>query len=77
MDEPPGRTFAAARTWWPPIAGRCNEVESGARNIDHILTRTLLPEMSAEFLGRMADGQEIETVRVSLAADGKFQYELP
>ena len=28
------------------IAGRCTEVESGARNVDHILTRTLLPEMS-------------------------------
>ena len=32
------------------IAGRCTEVESGARNVDHILTRTLLPELSAEFL---------------------------
>ena len=38
------------------IAGRCTEVESGARNVDHILTRTLLPELSAEFLARMADG---------------------
>ena len=39
------------------IASRCTEVASGARNVDHILTRTLLPEMSAEFLARMADGQ--------------------
>ncbi|MGO9109820.1 MAG: AAA family ATPase, partial [Thermoguttaceae bacterium] len=65
---------------WAPelvagVASRCTEVESGARNVDHILTRTLLPEMSAEFLGRMAAGQEIQSVRVSLAADGKFQYQ--
>ncbi len=39
------------------IAGRCSEVESGARNVDHILTRTLLPEISQEFLSRMAAGR--------------------
>ena len=57
------------------IAGRCTEVESGARNVDHILTRTLLPEMSAEFLARMAEGQAIQSVKVSLGADGNFRYE--
>ncbi|MCC6123541.1 MAG: type VI secretion system ATPase TssH [Pirellulales bacterium] len=57
------------------IAGRCTEVESGARNVDHILTRTLLPEMSAEFLSRMAEGQAIQAVKVALNADGSFRYE--
>jgi hypothetical protein len=38
------------------IAGRCREVESGARNVDHILTRSLLPEISQEILTRMAQG---------------------
>jgi type VI secretion system protein VasG len=56
------------------IAHRCTEVDTGARNVDHILTRSLLPEMSAEFLGRMADGQTIESVHVSMAEDGKFHY---
>ena len=56
------------------IAKRCTEVDTGARNVDHILTRSLLPEMSAEFLSRMADGQAIESVHVSMAEDGKFQY---
>jgi type VI secretion system protein VasG len=56
------------------IAGRCTEVESGARNVDHILTRTLLPEMSAEFLSRMADGQPIQSVRVGLNPDATFRY---
>lgn len=56
------------------IASRCTEVSSGARNIDHILTRTLLPEMSAEFLARMAEGLPIRSVHVSLGPDGKFAY---
>jgi type VI secretion system protein VasG len=56
------------------IAGRCKEVESGARNVDHILTRTLLPEMSQEFLTRMAAGDRISRVHVSVDDKGAFQY---
>ena len=56
------------------IANRCKEVESGARNVDHILTRTLLPEMSGEFLARMAEGATVSQVHISVSDDGKFQY---
>ena len=38
------------------VAKRCTEVESGARNVDNILSNTLLPEISRELLGRMAEG---------------------
>ena len=58
------------------IAGRCEEVESGARNIDHILTRTLLPEMSNEFLARMATEQAVARVHVGVGVDGQFSYVL-
>ena len=58
------------------IANRCKEVESGARNVDHILTRTLLPEMSGEFLSRMATGQPVSRVRVSVGEGGAFAYEV-
>jgi type VI secretion system protein VasG len=58
------------------IARRCTEVESGARNVDHILTRTLLPEISREFLARMAVGEAISRVHVSVRSQGGFQYEL-
>jgi type VI secretion system protein VasG len=57
------------------IAARCTEVESGARNVDHILTRTLLPELSSEFLSRMAEERPIGGVHVSLGDDGAFRYE--
>jgi type VI secretion system protein VasG len=56
------------------IAGRCTEVESGARNVDHILTRTLLPEISREFLARMAAGETISRVHVSADDAGGFVY---
>jgi len=58
------------------IANRCEEVESGARNIDHILTRTLLPEMSGEFLARMAADQHVSRVHVGVGPDGQFSYVL-
>jgi type VI secretion system protein VasG len=58
------------------ISARCKEVESGARNIDHILTRGLLPEMSGLFLARMADGLPIKSVHVAMDQSGKFQYRL-
>ena len=52
------------------IAGRCKEVDSGARNADHILTNTLLPEMSKEILSRMAVGEPIREVKVGLSGEG-------
>jgi type VI secretion system protein VasG len=58
------------------IAGRCKEVESGARNVDHILTGTLLPELSREFLSRMAEGKPVEKAHVSVDKDGKFIYQI-
>ena len=56
------------------IARRCTEVESGARNIDNILSNTLLPEISRELLGRIAEGQELVSVNVTLGPEGKFTY---
>ena len=58
------------------IVERCKEVSSGARNIDNILSRTVLPELSARILGRLAEGHEIATVRVGMAGDGNFTYEI-
>jgi type VI secretion system protein VasG len=58
------------------IANRCKEVESGARNADRIITGTLLPEMSGEFLSRMAAGHPVTSVRVSIGDGGRFNYEV-
>jgi type VI secretion system protein VasG len=56
------------------VAGRCKEVETGARNVDHILSGTLLPELATEVLGRMADGRPLSTVRVGVGDAGRFTY---
>ena len=56
------------------IANRCKEVESGARNVDHILTKTLLPEMSGEFLQRMAEGKMVSHVHLTVGDGGRFVY---
>jgi type VI secretion system protein VasG len=58
------------------IAERCKEVATGGRNVDHILTRTLLPELSAEFLSRMADGQPVKSVTVGVKEGGGFHYSI-
>jgi type VI secretion system protein VasG len=56
------------------IAARCTEVDTGARNVDHILTRSMLPELSAEFLAHMAEGKAIKSVRIAAGKDGGFEY---
>jgi type VI secretion system protein VasG len=58
------------------VAERCKEVQTGARNVDHILTKGLLPGLAAEFLDRLAVGKPIREVRVSMDGAGAFQYEI-
>src|SRR4029077_19725018 len=56
------------------VARRCTEVESGARNVDNILTNTLLPEISRRLLSRMAERQRLDAIQVSTGPDGAFLY---
>ena len=56
------------------IAARCTEVESGARNIDNILTNTLLPALSDLILKTMVEGSRPSRVEVGLDEDGGFTY---
>jgi len=58
------------------ILERCREVETGARNVDHILNRTLLPELAAQFLASMAEGEEIGNVNIDVGESGTFTYSL-
>ena len=58
------------------IVARCQETATGARNIDHILTRTLLPELAGRFLERMAEGETMGRVSVGLGADETFTYDI-
>jgi len=55
------------------VVSRCTESESGGRMIDAILTNTMLPDISREFLNRMIDGKPIERARIGVR-DGEFSY---
>jgi type VI secretion system protein VasG len=56
------------------VASRCTEVESGARNVDNILTNGLLPEVSRILLEAMVSGTRLTAVRVGIGSDGAFTY---
>jgi type VI secretion system protein VasG len=57
------------------VAKRCTEVESGARNVDNILTNTLLPDISRQLLSTMAAGEAISRINVVIGDDGAFVYQ--
>ncbi len=56
------------------IAERCTETGSGARNVESILSRRLLPEVSARVLARLGDALPIAEVTVVTDAEGQFEY---
>jgi type VI secretion system protein VasG len=58
------------------IAARCNESESGARNIDNLLAAGLLPEISGVVLERMASAHQLRTIRVLVDEHRRFRYEV-
>jgi type VI secretion system protein VasG len=55
------------------IVSRCQELESGGRMIDAIVTNTMLPDISGEFLRRMMAGDDVKRVAIDVA-DGNFTY---
>jgi len=54
------------------IARRCTEVETGARNIDHMMQGTLLPKISSEILEKMAEGNLPEKMEIAIDDRGEF-----
>ncbi|MDR3100572.1 MAG: type VI secretion system ATPase TssH [Paraburkholderia sp.] len=56
------------------VLARCTEVDSGARNVDHILNGTLLPELAQQVLERIAQGTALASVAVRANDAGEFEY---
>ncbi|WP_109479265.1 type VI secretion system ATPase TssH [Paraburkholderia sp. C35] len=56
------------------VLARCTEVDSGARNVDHILNGTLLPEIAQQVLERIADGALISRIGARATETGEFEY---
>ncbi|TFW13903.1 type VI secretion system ATPase TssH [Duganella callida] len=55
------------------VLERCTEVDSGARNVDHILNGTLLPEIAEAVLARMAQEEPITRIKAGISK-GQFKY---
>ena len=55
------------------IASRCTEVETGARNIDYIMTGSIMPRMSQEILARMGQGEMPSKIHLNLDPEGSFE----
>ncbi|MOA05025.1 Chaperone protein ClpB [compost metagenome] len=58
------------------VLARCTEVDTGARNVDHILNGSLLPEIAEQVLGRMAQGEAIAKIRVGAGKNGDFRFRM-
>jgi type VI secretion system protein VasG len=76
VQEAYGAKFAWDKSLVQTIAERCTETSSGARNVEKILSRTLLPELSGEVLSRLAEGAAINGVTVGVDTAGSFQYNI-
>ena len=57
------------------VAARCSEVDTGARNVDHIVRGSILPLVSDAILGAVARGDATGALRVVLNGNGGFQLE--
>jgi type VI secretion system protein VasG len=72
--------YRASFTWEPEVASaiaeRCTESASGARNVENILSRTLLPQLSSALLSRLAEGNSVSSVNVCLDEGVSFRYEI-
>lgn len=69
-----GAAFEHDRRLVQAVLARCTEVDTGARNVDHILNGSLLPEIAEQVLARLAQGQALQRIKVSAAKNGDFRY---
>lgn len=56
------------------IAARCTQVDAGARNIDFIINRTVLPEAAQALIPRMTDDEMPSRLALGLNEEGDFTY---
>jgi type VI secretion system protein VasG len=66
--------FEADEAAYAEMAKRCNQVDLGARQIDHLLDREMLPELSRELLQQMAGETMPSKLTMGVDAEGSFTY---
>ncbi|HVY47762.1 MAG TPA: type VI secretion system ATPase TssH [Minicystis sp.] len=56
------------------IAARCTQVDTGARNIDHILRASLLPQLSVAVLEKMTEGAMPKRLSIGVDKEHNFTF---
>lgn len=56
------------------VAERCTQIDTGARNIDFIIDRTLLPEVSKAMLAKMTEEKMPAKLTLGMDEKGNFTY---
>jgi type VI secretion system protein VasG len=57
------------------VAERCTQVDLGARNIDFIIDKNVLPQASKALIGRMAEDEMPSSLTLGLDEEGNFTYD--
>jgi type VI secretion system protein VasG len=59
------------------IVDQCQDPDTGARNVENVISRSILPELASQSLSRMAEGDTIQAVHIGLDEKGQgFTYQL-
>jgi type VI secretion system protein VasG len=56
------------------VSERCTQIDTGARNIDFIIDRTLLPDVSKAMITKMAEEKVPAKLKLGMDKEGKFVY---
>jgi type VI secretion system protein VasG len=54
------------------LVERCREVDTGARNIDHILAANVLPQLAQTLLEKMTDKEAPPAINLDVDSKGEF-----
>ena len=71
-----GATFSYDEEVLLHIVARSQEVDTGARNIENILSRTMLPALATQCLAKLAENKEVNSIHVKTEEDGTFAYQI-
>lgn len=56
------------------ISRRCQEVETGARNIDHIINHNIIPQISNYLLQNLSQEKNYDSLMIHVNEQGSFEY---
>ena len=70
--------FGATLSWTPAVeaavAARCDEAQSGARNVEAVIQRVLAPELAARILAARQDDRQCDAIAIDADPSGNMTY---